>query len=705
MHIAGLLQKGTNLLQPGKEFDMKRSLFIILALCFAMGLMATGVAAEDTHSKHCICGAEHSNVGLHSEFFLKENNWIPVSDTNGDGKITCYELEQLQNAKCYYLTDDAILEKDDFSIQGWTIQQTDDIYLCLNGYDLICPTGTTYSNMIYIGQGAELNITDCHSGDEVGKITGSDKTLIFGASGASFFFYNGVITGNNVRNNNLISMNDAPFFEMYGGNITENTSSDDLIYLSGSGLRMFAGEISNNEIKGYSTVRLSSDSYMSMFGGKIVNNAGTNYAFYSHIYLNSGCTLTLMGGEISGNTSASTNKSSVAGIDINSGTLNVEGTPVVKNNKTTVGERNIKLSYTESQNINIGAEGLKDGASLGITPYSGFGSSGVKVTTEAAADYAKYFFSDMAEYEIIDKEEGGKHFVMLMQPQPHTVYFQGADVAAQTVKHGEKATKPADPTQTGFTFAGWYTDNQFVNAYDFDAPVTANVYIWAKWDRAATPTPDPDAPCCASKCPVCGGCLDKACTDPACAAKCTADAVSFTDVSKDDWFYNDVITINHSGVMVGVGDNKFDPYGVCTRAMMITMLWRMEGEPTAAGGNGAAFSDVPKDEWYTDAVSWGASHEIIVGYQGKYLPNDTITREEMAAILYRYTKMKGKDVSAAETASLAAFTDADEISDWAVPAVKWAVGNGIIKGNGNNDILPLGGACRAEAAAMLNRMK
>lgn len=143
----------------------------------------------------------------------------------------------------------------------------------------------------------------------------------------------------------------------------------------------------------------------------------------------------------------------------------------------------------------------------------------------------------------------------------------------------------------------------------------------------------------------------------------------FTDVSKYDTFYEDVIYVYNKGLMNGVGDNKFDPYGTATRGMIVTVLHRMENEPNVNAG--LTFSDVPADAYYTKAVKWAVANGIITGYDnGTFGPNDTITREQLISILYRYAKSEGYRVSS--SSSLTSFEDAGKISEYALPAYKWA---------------------------------
>ena len=176
--------------------------------------------------------------------------------------------------------------------------------------------------------------------------------------------------------------------------------------------------------------------------------------------------------------------------------------------------------------------------------------------------------------------------------------------------------------------------------------------------------------------------------------------MSFTDVKTTDWFYDEVAYVYEEGIMNGTTDTTFDPNGTLTRAMVVTMLYRMENEPNISAAG--TFSDVSRGQWYTEAVEWAAAENIVNGVgNGKFAPNDPITREQLATILYRYlTEYDGESADA--TASLASFSDAGKVSSYAETAMKWATGAKIITGD-NGKLMPQGKATRAQAAAMIAR--
>ena len=177
-----------------------------------------------------------------------------------------------------------------------------------------------------------------------------------------------------------------------------------------------------------------------------------------------------------------------------------------------------------------------------------------------------------------------------------------------------------------------------------------------------------------------------------------AEPVKFTDVTEKAWYYGAVEYAVRNGLMKGVGNDQFDPEGTMTRAMLVTVLWRYEGEPEAPANT---FSDVKAGTWYFDAVSWAAANNIVGGVgNNKFDPDGNITREQMATILYRYCNGKGIDTS--KQASLSGFPDAGKVSSYAQTAMQWAVAEKLVNGS-DGKLLPQGNATRAQVATILMR--
>lgn len=174
---------------------------------------------------------------------------------------------------------------------------------------------------------------------------------------------------------------------------------------------------------------------------------------------------------------------------------------------------------------------------------------------------------------------------------------------------------------------------------------------------------------------------------------------AFSDVKETDWFYSDVGYASEKGLMQGTSDTLFAPNNPTTRGMLVTILWRLDGEPVESGN---AFSDVESDTYYYDAVVWASKCRIVNGYSDTiFSPNDNITREQLASILYRYAEYKKYDNS--EKSELSEYTDKNQISDYAVSAMQWANANGIITGTSDDTLSPQGNALRCQIAAILKR--
>lgn len=176
---------------------------------------------------------------------------------------------------------------------------------------------------------------------------------------------------------------------------------------------------------------------------------------------------------------------------------------------------------------------------------------------------------------------------------------------------------------------------------------------------------------------------------------------SFDDVKPGDWFYSEVLDMAGNGYINGVSDRLFAPYQNLSRAMLVTILYRMDGEKAVSGSS--AFTDVVKGSWYEKAVDWASTNGIVTGYDATHFgPNDHVTRQQMAAILWRYAKYKGLDVAANGTV-MPDFPDRGQIASWAGEAVSWAYSRGVMNGRNDGRLDPNGKATRAEAAVMLSR--
>ena len=317
-----------------------------------------------------------------------------------------------------------------------------------------------------------------------------------------------------------------------------------------------------------------------------------------------------------------------------------------------------------------------------------------------------------------------------------------------TVTEGTKLTLPT-PSRSGYTFEGWYDGSSRVSS---PYKVMKDVTLTAEWDyngsssssgsiRYTVSVEDTDngsvevSPTRASKGstvtvtvkPDEGYELDELTvtdkngdsvkltdkgdgkyTFKMPASKVTVEAVftaakveglPFTDVTSGDWFYDAVAYVYDKGMMEGTTDTTFAPAMNLTRSMIAQVLYNLEERPEAPGA--AGFPDVAAGAWYADAVNWAAARGIVKGYDtGAFGPEDSVTREQLAAILYRYAQAKGYDTTQGGMA-VREFSDSASISDWAQEAMAWAVNAQVLSGKGNGVLDPQGTATRAEVAQML----
>ncbi len=176
----------------------------------------------------------------------------------------------------------------------------------------------------------------------------------------------------------------------------------------------------------------------------------------------------------------------------------------------------------------------------------------------------------------------------------------------------------------------------------------------------------------------------------------------FVDVFETDWFYEDVLYAYTNALMNGTGDSTFSPNVITTRGMIVTVLYRLAGEPAVSGT--CPFTDVKAGSYCEKAICWAAENGIVNGYgNGLYGPDDLIAREQMATILYRYAQYQGLDVSVGEDTNILSYTDISELSQYAMPAMQWTCGAGIINGTSESTLSPKGSASRAQVAAILHR--
>ena len=253
-----------------------------------------------------------------------------------------------------------------------------------------------------------------------------------------------------------------------------------------------------------------------------------------------------------------------------------------------------------------------------------------------------------------------------------------------TYTEGTVTVLPTNVTKPGYTFLGWFTAyTGGVQIRQIGATETGDKTFYARWHKTVLPPP-----------PVTPG-------TPVTPARPAAPVgLPFADVSGSDWFYNDVRYVYEKGIMDGTGADRFSPNAPLTRAMIVTILYRMAGSPSVSGSSD--FTDVAAGKWFAKAVAWAAANGIVNGYgSGLFGPNDPVTREQLAAILYRYAVYGGMTAVTLEE-NLGSFADTAQLSAYAIQAMNWAVGQGLINGSGSN-LVPKAQATRAQVAAIIHR--
>ena len=263
------------------------------------------------------------------------------------------------------------------------------------------------------------------------------------------------------------------------------------------------------------------------------------------------------------------------------------------------------------------------------------------------------------ETKVLPKTGGG--------PTYYTLVFEsngGSKITNVNERHGtvvDLTLAKYQPTRTGYDFTGWYSDKTLTRRVT-SIKLYENTTVYAGWSVRNLP---------------------------------------FTDVVRGDWFFDDVRYVYETGLMNGVSATRFAPYGSTTRGMIVTILYRMDGQPAVS--RDCPFTDVASGSYYERAITWAAANGIVTGHSGTiFAPDASITREQLAAILYRYAVYKGLDVSVGENTNILSYEDFASLSEYAIPAMQWACGAGVLYGFGGS-LLPDAPANRLQAAAILHR--
>lgn len=433
--------------------------------------------------------------------------------------------------------------------------------------------------------------------------------------------------------------------------------------------------------------------------------------------------------------------------------VNVSGDAAVTiKDGTFVGPKGTTMDSGAAVNVQAGSAVNIEGGNFTNGKNDTLASKGTLTITGGTFDQDPSAY--VAEgYEAV--EDSG---VWTVQRKTYTITFDvngGNDSnSTSTTKSDGTVTLPSDPTRSGYTFKGWYTASSGGTKVTASTVFTADTTVYAQWTQnysgggggsytpgysitaedtengsislspksassgtTVTITVDPDKGYVLGTLTV----LDKngkeieltkkadnkytfkmpasKVTVEASFAKTSSSPVdSFLDVNTGAWYYDAVKYAVENGLMSGTGTYTFEPNTTLSRGMIAQMLYALEGKPSVSSANN--FTDVSSSDWYDKAASWAQSKGIITGYEdGRFGPNDPLTREQLALILYNYAKSEGHSTST--KADLSKFADDTSTSPWAQQAMSWAVGEGLLSGRGVNMLYPTGTATRAEVAQIM----
>lgn len=459
-----------------------------------------------------------------------------------------------------------------------------------------------------------------------------------------------------------------------GNSFTLNDSSEE-------GTGALTGGSGDNTHAGAVTVQNGGSFIMN--GGNITGNTGTTSA--AGVRLGSNSSFTMTGGSITDNTSTGSiqagvyaNRASTVTI---SGNVNITGN--VGNDFGTKVDSDLWLDTSNGATLNIGEDGLAEDARIGV--YVNGGVNDVKNFTdtyESGKATTENFISNRTKYYVVEVEtEDGVAAAMTLYKSaaPTASLAPGSYVGTQTV--ALSTTTWPNLTKIYYTTDGSdpktsETTQTYTEPLTIDKTMTVKAYTSGlQGDYLASDVAEFAYTITAShedNCP----------------------SADYTDVDTGAWYHEAIDFAIENDLMNGVGDNLFNPDGNLSRAMMVRILWNMEDQPTNVSGS---YSDVVAGAWYEKAVLWATANNIVNGYpDGSFGPDNSITRQEMAAILYRYAQFKEYDMTAED--DLTRFPDGDETAEWAETFVRWAVAEGLLNGGDDGTLDPAGTATRAEVA-------
>lgn len=458
-------------------------------------------------------------------------------------------------------------------------------------------------------------------------------------------------------------------FTMSGGTIGEGEDDESHVYNAADTAAVFT---ISGTAKIYTNV--ANDSRWNADGGKIfgevknaVNSrfgaviAGAGSTEFSGAVINNE-TGTIAGGVFTG--SVTNNLGTILGGDFSKATLRGKLAITFDPNN----EDNMQVDWKKEGVLLIAptSEPTKEGYTFEGWYYD---NNGVNTKWNFETDKARYTMTLTAKWKANTSSSGGGGGGGTTY---YTLTFEtngGGSMQAIRAARGKTLDLSAyTPMRDGYDFGGWYADKDLTQRIT-EIKLSGSKTVYADWKKR-----EPDAV-----------------KNP------------FADVNAGDWFYQDVLFSYEKGLMSGMDAAAFAPYANTTRAQIAVIFYRMEGSPAVEGEN--SFVDVVRGSgtaWFYDAVTWAQKNGIMGGYSNSsFAPNDPITREQLAAIFYRYAQYKGYDTTQGGMA-IREFGDYESISDYAMSAMAWAVNTGLVKGD-SNLLYPKGTATRAEIAAMLHR--
>lgn len=498
-------------------------------------------------------------------------------------------------------------------------------------------------------------------------------------SGA-FIMEGGTIKGCTAKKGSSGGVLNRREFTMRGGMIGEDKTDESHVYNAADTAAVFT---ISGTAKIYTNV--ANDSRLNADGGEIFGDvtnavdseygaviAGTEGAAGSTKF--SGAVTNNETGTIAGGTFTHTVTNNVNTVTNNVGTI--LGGDFSK--ATLIGKLAITFEPNNGDNMQVNWE--KEGVLL-IAPTSEptkegytfegwyYNNNGKNTKWDFDKDKAKYTMTLTAQWKANTSSSGGGGGGGTTY---YTLTFEtngGDSIQAIRAARGKTLDLSAyTPMRDGYDFGGWYADKDLTQRIT-EIKLSGSKTVYADWKKR-----EPDAV-----------------KNP------------FADVNAGDWFYRDVLFSYEKGLMSGMDAAAFAPYANTTRAQIAVIFYRMEGSPAVEGEN--SFADVVRGSgtaWFYDAVTWAQQNGIMGGYDNSsFAPNDPITREQLAAIFYRYAQYKGYDTTQGGMA-IREFHDYESISDYAMSAMAWAVNTGLVKGD-SNLLYPKGTATRAEIAAMLHR--